>query len=153
MQRTSGRQARSCLSNWSSRTRIKTSPGMRPQGRSTKRNTFAINFLRVMAGAGRPWEIWRDMVNCVKAAQAYDKAHGHSPISYKSPTLSTPTRPIEKGWTVGLRTTNSAGARMARKTQLSRRWASAKPAYGSLLLRWRVKEPSSATPNICSTGT
>ena len=44
---------------------------------------FAINFLRVVAGAGRPWEVFRDMVACVNAAQAYREAHGCYPSSWE----------------------------------------------------------------------
>ncbi|WP_454812863.1 hypothetical protein [Labrys neptuniae] len=43
---------------------------------------FAINFLRVVAGGGRPYEIYGDMVGCIEAAQAYQKAHGLLPSSW-----------------------------------------------------------------------
>ncbi|OCC05295.1 hypothetical protein BA190_10350 [Labrys sp. WJW] len=43
---------------------------------------FAINFLRVVAGGGRSYEIYGDMVGCIEAAQAYQKVHGLLPSSW-----------------------------------------------------------------------
>ena len=43
---------------------------------------FAINFLRVVAGGGRSYEIYGDMVACIEAAQAYQKLHGLLPSSW-----------------------------------------------------------------------
>lgn len=44
--------------------------------------TFAINFLRVVAGGGRAWQVYGDMFECLEAFQAYEKAHSSGPSSW-----------------------------------------------------------------------
>lgn len=47
-----------------------------------KLREFTINFLRVVAGGGRSYEIYGDMVACIEAAQAFQKLHGLLPSSW-----------------------------------------------------------------------
>jgi hypothetical protein len=44
---------------------------------------LAANMLRVIRGAGKPYELVRDMSSCLKAFQAYYDAHSVWPDSYR----------------------------------------------------------------------
>ncbi|GLI91089.1 hypothetical protein [Methylocystis echinoides] len=56
---------------------------------------LAMNMLRVVAGAGEPYRLLRDMHRCVLSAQSYRECHNELPTSFQIADLLNCTRNLE----------------------------------------------------------